>query len=346
MLATFCILSFCTLNNSTALGLTADSPSSQSSPPLPLDPESESSQASALSASPTKEVPQYKEPRYLEVITEIPKSIGNTFLQAFDRDSLWPWVAIAATTVYTYDQDENMLLDVQREGRRLGIGNAENTKTFLEVGGLPIFRGPTDTGSALYYLGDGWVHGAISFGLIAYGESTNSVRPLATGLQLAHGMIISTLFSQAIKRSTGRESPSERTRERGTWRPFPSIAAYQADTPTYDAFPSGHVMTATVTATVLYHNYPEYRYLTVPVSALWVTLLGLQMMNNGVHWASDYPLGIGMGVFFGNMVSKMWRLDASSNSGESQQTLKQKTSYIVLPDIRRNHMGALVTWQF
>ena len=32
-----------------------------------------------------------------------------------------------------------------------------------------------------------------------------------------------------------------------------------------------------------------------------MSLLGFQMMNNGVHWISDYPLSIAMGYYLGKI---------------------------------------------
>ena len=36
-------------------------------------------------------------------------------------------------------------------------------------------------------------------------------------------------------------------------------------------------------------------------------LLGYSMLNNGVHWASDYPLGIALGYAFGKLAVRNGR---------------------------------------
>lgn len=251
----------------------------------------------------------FERPDYTEIITKSAGSLKYTFDNAFTKDNLDDWFYIFASTSILYQYDLDMVLEVQRWGRNAGLGNADRTKSMLKIGSINVFRGPTDLGSFLYFLGDGWVHIGMAFGLWGYGHNYENNRALVTGFQMLHGMAVSTIFNQILKRSTGRETPEKRTRPRGEWRPFPSFNEYNSKTPVYDAFPSGHVMTASHTLTILYENYPEYRYWIMPTGITAITLLSLQMMNNGVHWASDYPLGIAMGVFFGKMSAKMWRTD-------------------------------------
>ncbi len=219
----------------------------------------------------------------IRVITAIPQTSLKTLKTATSKESIVPWIAIGASTAILYHNDQSLLEDVQREGRHAGIGNEDKTKTVFEIGPYPVFRFPSDTGSAMYFLGDGWTHFGIAGGFYASGHFSGANRPHNTALQIVHGMVVSTFFSQAIKRSTGRESPSVQSEERGKWRPFPSVTAYNANTSMYDAFPSGHVMTATVTFTIINANYPEYSNYIIPIGATWITVLGLQMMNNGVH---------------------------------------------------------------
>ena len=52
--------------------------------------------------------------------------------------------------------------------------------------------------------------------------------------------------------------------------------------------------------TIITQNYPEYPIIK-PVGYTLMTLLAIQMMNNGVHWASDYPLSIAMGYYLGKI---------------------------------------------
>lgn len=289
-------------------------------------------------AEPMPTESSYVKPEFWDILRKTPDSLNYTVDNAFTWDRSLEWTAVAAASFVTYYYDEEMLLEAQRWGREAGIGNEEHTKTYIELGEIDVFRGPSDTGSLMYYIGDGWFHFGIVGGLLLYGETKESNRAVATSYQMIHGMMISTLFNQIGKRSTGRESPNERTEKRGKWRPFPSIAAYGENTPKYDAVPSGHVMTTTMNLTILLNNYPEKRWWILPTGCTLITLLSFQMMNNGVHWASDYPLGIAMGVFFGNMVKPYWRTDL----GEEKEKENEKSTSAFLPFSDGDAMG--VQW--
>lgn len=259
-----------------------------------------------------------------DVVLQLPTSFKRTFTEAFTRDKLWPWAFVIGSTWITYKYDEEFIAESQRLGRRWGLGNEDHTKTVLEVGPYPILRLPSDAGSTLYFLGDGWMHMGIAAGFLARGQWGASTRAFNTGVEMVHGMVLSTVFNQALKRSTGREAPNRSTEPRGKWRPFPSVKAYNENTAMYDAMPSGHIMTASLVMTVALGNYPEYKYWIWPVGLTWLTALGYQMMNNGVHWASDYPLGIAMGVFFGKLSLRMADgVDGQSRSAE----LKSKKNF-------------------
>lgn len=261
------------------------------------------------------------------IVTEIPRTSETTLRESFTRESIKPWAGILLSTAVLYEYDQKILDDVQRLGREAGIGNEENTKTIWRAGPYPILRAPSDSGSLMYFLGDGWIHLGTATGFLLTGHLTGYSRPWNTAIQLFHGMTVSTLFSQALKRATGRESPSQRTQDRGAWRPFPSIKAYNEHTAQYDAFPSGHVMTATLTFTVLAENYPEYSHWILPIEVSWLTVLSLQMVNNGVHWASDYPLGIAMGYQIGKISARMGKRNLEEKSLEKQSLLDRTFFY-------------------
>lgn len=260
----------------------------------------------------------------LDVITELPTTGLDGLKTSFSKESLPYWGLILSSTAITYHYDEDILADVQEKGRKWGIGNEDNTHAAFEIGPWPM-RFPTDAGSAMYFLGDGFTHFAIAGSLLGYGYFSENNRPYNTGLQLVHGMAVSTFFSQALKRSFGRESPYVKTEYRGAWRPFPSFSEYGSNTPKYDAMPSGHIMTATATFTILIENYPEYEYWLRPVEITWLSLLGFQMVNNGVHWISDYPLGIAMGYVFGKASAKLGKHSSGPEEGH------EKTSWYIVP---------------
>ncbi len=270
----------------------------------------------------------------LSVITDLPNTGLETLKFSFSKESIPWWSAIVGSTVLTYQYDEDLLLHSQKQGRKWGIGNEEKTKTVFSVGPYPILRLPSDTGSTLYFLGDGWTHTVVALSLFANGYFGDNIRPYNTSLQLVHGMFVSTFFSQFLKRTTGRESPSVRTSERGAWRPFPNPMEYGKHTARYDAFPSGHVMTSTLTFTILYENYPEYAPYIIGVGSLWVGALGWQMMNNGVHWASDYPLGIAMGIVSAKMAVRHL---GKKNVASGENKKPEKSSWMFFPAVDAEH---------
>lgn len=253
-----------------------------------------------------------------QIITEVPESSKKVLKGAFTKDTIEPWLWILGSTAVLYKYDEDILRDTQNAGRDLGIGNGDGTKTIIHYKDKDILRLPTDKGSWLYFLGDGWMHMSIASGFLLGGEFGGHQQAFNTGVQLVHGMVVSTIFNQTLKRSFGREDPNKKTKDRGAWRPFPSFQEYNSDVAKYDAMPSGHIMTATLTFTILNNNYPEYSHWLLPIGGLWLSALAFQMVNNGVHWASDYPLGIAMGYYIGNIVSGMGKKDKSEKKNSSQ----------------------------
>jgi membrane-associated phospholipid phosphatase len=94
--------------------------------------------------------------------------------------------------------------------------------------------------------------------------------------------------------------------QRGAWRPFANLGDYAKNTPKYDAFPSGHLATAMATVTVIAANYPDNPW----VKRVGYSLMGacaFSMMNDGVHWASDYPLALLIGGTVGRMAAERGR---------------------------------------
>ena len=241
----------------------------------------------------------------IQVFTGVPETVLDTLQYSFMKERIPAWATILATTAVLYQYDQDIYDGVTRVGRRWNIGNGDGTRTVISGGGLNLLRVPTNLGSSLYFLGDGWTHSLIAVGFFGTGYFTNNNRAYNTGVELVHGLIISTLFSQVLKRSFGREDPGQSTMVRGAWRPFPSIHSYGENTAMYDAFPSGHVMTATLTFTIIEQNYPEYACFLYPLEGVWLTALSLEMINNGVHWASDYPLGIALGYVVGKMSTRL-----------------------------------------
>jgi Membrane-associated phospholipid phosphatase len=138
--------------------------------------------------------------------------------------------------------------------------------------------------------------------VLTKGLITNDNRAIQTASQIGEGYLAMGITVQLIKHLTGRQSPFKTTEGSGNWQLFPPLSHYQSDVPNHDAFPSGHLATAMASITIYAENYPEIRWIR-PVGYTVMGIVGLAMMNNGVHWLSDYPLAIAIGYTYGKIVT-------------------------------------------
>ncbi len=156
---------------------------------------------------------------------------------------------------------------------------------------------------------------AAAFGL--YGAIASDNKSLNTASQIVEAVLSSGSVVQVFKHITGRESPYLSTRQRGTWRWFPNQIQYHKHVPAYDAYPSGHICTSVAAFVVIADNYPEQKWLT-PVFALTTAAIGVGMVNKGIHWYSDYPLGIAIGYTFGKMITKKYAVEGDQNTASNR----------------------------
>ena len=221
-------------------------------------------------------------------------------------------MTVLTTMMVLVDQD---ITDIaKQQGRDIGNRGDNKMKTVAKVFDFPI-QMPTDLSSSLYFIGDGWTHISITTSFFAFGLIKSDARALQTSSQLAEGLITVTFFSQLLKHLSGRESPFVSTRSGGRWDPFPNQIEYHKHVPAYDAFPSGHICSAMMMVTVISENYKEYKFIK-PLGYTLMTILAYQMLNNGVHWASDYPLGIAMGYSIGKLVLSRGRTVISKSQSQ------------------------------
>lgn len=239
----------------------------------------------------------YEKPTAYGFLVNAPLDIVDWLKDSFQKKNALTIAGLAVATGGLIAVDQDLYRVAQDAGRSLNI--SADSKMGRAWPGSPI-QYPTDFGSALYYLGDGMIPISITVGMFSYGMVTSDVRSVQTSSQLAEGLLSVAIVVQTIKRSTGRESPASSTQSGGRWRPFPSFSAFGSNTPKYDAMPSGHLATGMMTITVLADNYPE-NTLIRPIGYGLMTLLGFQMMNNGVHWASDYPIALAIGYGLGKV---------------------------------------------
>lgn len=270
------------------------------------------------------ELYSYKRPNTWAFITNISddfRHIGKTAFKSTETNS---WITTGVSTLLLIHYDQSIYTHISKFGRNIGIGNRDNTKTYIDIKGVSVFRGPNDIGSTLYFIGDGWSHILTSLSFYSAGLINDDYRAFQTASQIAQGMITVGFTTQLLKHITGRETPYKASIPRGKWRLFPNQIDYHKNVPKYDAFPSGHVATAMMTLTVISENYSEYTWIR-PVGYSLLTLLGFQMINNGVHWASDYPLALSIGYYFGKQMVDKGRTRLSAD----QQT--NKNNYSIRP---------------
>lgn len=239
----------------------------------------------------------YEKPRIYSFLVNAPLDVVTWLKESFQQKNALTIAGLAVATGGLIAVDQDLIRLSQDVGHRLGISG--DSAMGRVAPGSPI-QYPRDLGTTLYYLGDGMIPISITVGMFSYGMITSDIRSLQTSSQLAEGLLSVAIVVQTIKRSTGRETPGEATQSGGTWRPFPSFKKFGSSTPKYDAFPSGHLATGMMTITVLADNYPEYTLIR-PIGYTLMGLLGFQMMNNGVHWASDYPIAVAIGYGLGKV---------------------------------------------
>lgn len=246
----------------------------------------------------------YERPSVFGFLLDVPRDIGGLARDAVRRENL-PWTGgVIASTAGLLLLDQDLSRSAHRAGRWAGISSNGETAKLSSWFPLPY---PTDAGSAMYYIGDGMVPVLLTAGWLGYGLVSQDTRALRTTSHLAEGLVGVAIVAQTIKHLTGRQSPSRATEEGGRWRPLTDPREYQKNVPAFDAFPSGHMATAMVTVTVLAEDYPEYRGWTYGIGYGLMTALGFQMLNNDVHWASDYPLALAVGYGIGKHAASRGR---------------------------------------
>jgi hypothetical protein len=168
-----------------------------------------------------------------------------------------------------------------------------------------------ETSDFFEYMGDGRPQFGLAGAFALWGFVASDSRALRTSSELIEAILATGVVIQVLKHTTGRESPLVSTAPGGIWRFLPNQIEYHKHVPHYDAYPSGHIATAMATVTVVAENYPEWTWVR-PVGYPIVALIGIAMANTGIHWYSDYPLGIALGYSFG-MIAAHPELVAVSN---------------------------------
>jgi hypothetical protein len=280
----------------------------------------------------------YEKPKAYGFLVNAPLDVAEWLKDSFQKKNALTIAGLAVATGGLIVVDQDLVRMARDVGHTLHIsGDSELGRV---VSGGPI-QYPKDLGTALYYIGDGMIPISITVGMFSYGMFTSDIRSLQTSSQLAEGLLSVAIVAQTIKRITGRETPGHATRPGGTWRFFPSFKEYGRNTPKYDAMPSGHVATGMMTITVLADNYPEYTLIR-PIGYTLMALLSFQMMNNNVHWASDYPIAVAIGYGLGKVAVSHGRKVVSAGDVPEKSSKRSPLSDIVILPMPLNNGGALV----
>jgi hypothetical protein len=255
-------------------------------------------------------------PGVLTFVKNQPADLKDFWRATFRRENGLMLGALAVGTGLLIAADQYLFVRTWRLGDRMSITHSGEQKTFAKTK-IPFtsyvvrLNGPHDLGTAMYFLGDGVTHMTIAGSFLTYGLIRSDDRALRTSSELVEAIVANGIIVQILKHSTGRENPNTLTVPRGKWRFFPNQKDYAKHVNKYDAFPSGHLSTAMATVTVIAMNYPEYKFVR-PVGYTLMSALAFQMVNNGVHWYSDYPLAIYMGYAFAKIAVDRGRPDQTA----------------------------------
>lgn len=266
--------------------------------------------ADTAALSPVQDSGGYKKPKHFAFVVNIPRDAATYARESFRKRNVRNVGIVAGATLLLWLVDQQINDGWQKACRQMGIEAEQKNKALLsiKIGGkrTTIGKWPRNINTAIYNLGQGSTTMALAAGFYLNGKIRKDNRSLQTASQLTQAFITLGLGTQLIKYSTGRETPSSAGSPRGSWRPFPGFSRFQSDKPMYDAFPSGHLATFISTVTIISANYPEKKWIK-PVGYSVAGLISLSMINNGVHWASDYPLGFALGYGVGKYISRRHR---------------------------------------
>lgn len=300
----------------------------------------------ALAQEETILIPEYSTlPNFYEFLPNAFSDIPDMLVNANPIDNWKAYTGIILSSGLLIYYDQPILEESQRFSTRIGLideddaGGGSRLVWSEKIGGVDAdFRLPDSPNSYFYYIGDGITSLSITAGLASFGFFNNDYRALNTSSQLMESMLLTGMFTFTSKFTFGRESPIKATQDGGKWRPVPGLKNYLSAVSTYDAFPSGHIATVTSTMMILHYNYPEKSWI-LPTGYIAGSLLMFSMLNNGVHWAGDYPLGIAIGYVAAKTVFNNRKPENFKSSKNTSDRHQLKTEYSVSPTTANNGYG-------
>jgi hypothetical protein len=277
-------------------------------------------------------------PGRFEWLTGIPGTLAASGREAVKREHLTTALEVAGSTVLFYALDPELYSMGKRAGHALGVSQAHPVAALM-WGNTKVIYVPTTISSGLYYLGDGWTTMFVAGAYYTVGKFQGDNRAVRTASEITQSLFVLGIVTQTLKHATGRQTPgAATTTARGLWRPFAPLKNYNASTPEYDAMPSGHLATAMATVTVIAENYPDNPWVK-PVGYSLMGALSFAMVNNGVHWMSDYPLALAIGGTVGTVAARRGhKMVAAGASGAGA------TESRIEPLIAPNAIGLRVRW--
>jgi membrane-associated phospholipid phosphatase len=256
--------------------------------------------------------------QWYTMFSNIPRDWERWYDITFRKERVNEWLMIGGLTVVTYFTDDMTYTPAARFYH--SSPEAKNISDFCAN------------------IGDGTTQFALAGTLGAYGLVFKDQKALRTGSQIVQAVLASGAIIQVLKHVTGRESPFVRTSPTGIWKILPNQIDYHRRVPQFDAFPSGHLCTSIATVVVVAENYPDEKWIR-PVGYAFTTIVGLGMLSNGIHWVSDYPLGLFVGYYFGMLAAHPEGLPVI-DSGDG------KTIVQIAPNITSIGTGVSLTIKF
>jgi membrane-associated phospholipid phosphatase len=255
--------------------------------------------------------------QWYTMFSNIPRDWERWYDISFRKERLNEWLIIGGLTVATYFSDDMTYTPAARF-----YHSSPEAKKWSDF---------------CANIGDGTTQFALAGTLGAYGLVFKDQKALRTGSQIVQAVLASGAIIQVLKHVTGRESPFVRTSPTGIWKILPNQIDYHRRVPQFDAFPSGHLCTSIATVVVVAENYPDEKWIR-PVGYAFTTIVGLGMLSNGIHWVSDYPLGLFIGYYFGMLAAHPEGLPIT----DSDSGLKVD----ILPNITPVGTGVCLTIKF
>lgn len=232
-------------------------------------------------------------PEWYSMVTNLPGDMTRFTTRLFEPKKIPLYIGIAGITAGLMSVDNRVWLK-----ERMWYDRSSGFRTFTE---------------GMVWTGDGRFQFGVAGLFAAYGFAFSNSRAMWTGSEIAEAILASGAIDQLIKHISGRQRPEDATQPGGDWTFVPNPISYQKHVPQYDAFPSGHITSATAMLVVIAENYPELRWFR-PVSYVMIGTIATTLDAYGYHWWSDIPLGIFLGYTFGEIVSHPLSFRLSSNS--------------------------------